>query len=518
MNKKIILSAAFATAALPALAGGYLTNTNQSAAFLRMPAQEAVISVQGAYYNPAGVGFLSNGWHEALNIQSAYQTRTATSHFDFFQYGAANNGATTKKYKGKASAPVIPSFDLAYVHNRWFGSFHFGLTGGGGKAEFKDGLGSFESLVSMLPVVAGALSGKDASSLPYSFDSYMRGRQYYFGGQLGIGYKIKPGLSVSLGGRLTYATTNYYGHVQNIQLAGVPVATLLSNAGITLSNTNLSNVLANGINLNCDQTGWGFAPIVGVHWQNGRWNVAAKYEFKTRMRLTNRSNLTEGEALSNLAEFTDGKKVTGDIPALLAAGAQYAILPNLRAAAGFHYYFDKDARQYNDKQKRLDGNTWEITAGLEYDLNDRWTVSAGGQSTNYGLGKNSRYISDMSFVTSSYSVGLGAKFKVNKSINMEVAYFKTFYKKYRKQTGDYNDLGSSFSPILQQYAQNAISTATAALIAQGMDAQTAQAAATAAVNAKFAPVQSAISSAVQNGFDSFHRTNDVFGIGIEFHF
>ena len=39
--KKIILTAAIAALALPALAGGLLTNTNQNAAFLRNMAQDA---------------------------------------------------------------------------------------------------------------------------------------------------------------------------------------------------------------------------------------------------------------------------------------------------------------------------------------------------------------------------------------------------------------------------------------------------------------------------------------------
>ena len=48
MYKKLILTAALAAASLSAFAGGYVTNTNQNVAFLRNPAQNAVIGVQGA--------------------------------------------------------------------------------------------------------------------------------------------------------------------------------------------------------------------------------------------------------------------------------------------------------------------------------------------------------------------------------------------------------------------------------------------------------------------------------------
>ena len=54
---------------------------------------------------------------------------------------------------------------------------------------------------------------------------------------------------------------------------------------------------------------------------------------------------------------------------------------------------------------------WEVLAGAEVDVTKRWTVSAGWQTTNYGLGKNSQFISDMSFVTNSNSVGVGARFQ-----------------------------------------------------------------------------------------------------------
>ena len=47
--KKSILTAALAlSAATAAQAGGYLTNTNQSVSFLRNPARDAAIAIDGA--------------------------------------------------------------------------------------------------------------------------------------------------------------------------------------------------------------------------------------------------------------------------------------------------------------------------------------------------------------------------------------------------------------------------------------------------------------------------------------
>ena len=60
-------------------------------------------------------------------------------------------------------------------------------------------------------------------------------------------------------------------------------------------------------------------------------------------------------------------------------------------------------------------------------------VSAGTQLTRYGLGKGA-YLNDMSFVTSSYSLGFGAKFEVAKNVHVNVAYFWTNYEKFNKTT------------------------------------------------------------------------------------
>ena len=54
--RKLFLAAvaAFAVSA-SSYAGGYLTNTNQNASYLRNPARLATFELDGAYSNPAGL-------------------------------------------------------------------------------------------------------------------------------------------------------------------------------------------------------------------------------------------------------------------------------------------------------------------------------------------------------------------------------------------------------------------------------------------------------------------------------
>ena len=97
MKRIIVFAAAICAAALTAKAGGYVTNSNQNVAYLRNPAQNAVIGVQGAYFNPAGIGFMDNGWHLALDVQSALQRRYTTSTYEPLKYGVDNEGRGYKK-------------------------------------------------------------------------------------------------------------------------------------------------------------------------------------------------------------------------------------------------------------------------------------------------------------------------------------------------------------------------------------------------------------------------------------
>lgn len=528
MKKNLLLALCLCTA-VGATAGGYLTNTNQSVAFLRNPARDAVIAIDGVYSNPAGVGFLSNGWHVGFNIQSAYQTRTVTSSYGQGTVlpfalgtvnGKANDGSGVKRFDGNAKAPVLPSLQLARVADRWSLTIHLGVTGGGGKCTFDDGLPSFESQVAMVPILVSAIAPGVVTG--YTMDTYMRGRQYYYGGQVGFGYKLTPRLNVNVGGRVVYAACNYYGYVRGI---GVNVQTAQGVVNMPAADffeqQNLPHfaALVGDKELNCDQSAWGFTPIISVDYKTGRWNFAARYEFKTRLRLKNQS----GENTSGLDEYDDGLRNAADIPAILAFGAQYEPINGLRTSVGFHYYFDKQATQFNHRENHLKSGGWELLAGAEYDLSSRWTVSAGWQTTNYGLGTDSRFLSDMSFVTNSNSVGLGAAFRVKKGVKLNVAYFKTFYRHYQKRMEDYCDLRAGFTAKLTPLASQLTTAAQQyQAVVTNPDASAADkivAAQQLGILQNEAGALTTISQGLANystsGYDTFHRTNDVFGVGVE---
>ena len=423
-------------------AGGILTNTNQSIDFLRNPARDAAIGLDGVYSNPAGVAFMPEGFHLGFNWQYARQTRTITSTSPYFALGRKNNGQTTKVFEGTADAPFIPSLQAAYNKGDWSIQFNFSVPGGGGSCEFADGLGSFENVVGS---IANQL--KPFGAQGYDMSGYMQGRQYYFGFQLGTAYKIYENLAVYGGLRVLYGTATYKAKISNIMvktaggyvdfsdyiLAITPAAT---NAGYGQMIGQLQKY-AEGVNLLCNQSSVGVAPVVGVDYKVGNFNFAAKYEFKTQIRMKNESTVNEASEIEAVNKFKDGEHVNEDAPAQLSVGAQWAPIDEVRVNAGWHHYFDKQAEWYANAQDKLSHNSNEFLLGAEWDLNDRMTVSLGGQLTRYGL--TDEYMNDM------HSIGFGFSYKATDKISLKAGYFQTMYDTYDRVTSAQPQVSDSFT-------------------------------------------------------------------------
>ena len=475
----VLLASLMLTAATTtATAGGILTNTNQSIDFLRNPARDAAIGLDGVYSNPAGVAFMPEGFYLGINWQYAHQTRTIECNNPLFALGKKNNGQSTKTFEGIADAPFLPSIQAAYNKGNWSLQFNFSVPGGGGACEFQDGLGSFESVVGG---IANQL--KPLGATGYDMDGYMQGRQYYFGFQLGAAYKITKDLSVYGGLRVLYGTATYKAKISNImvntangyldfgsflqgatttidagiskvnagiaqyQAAGVDVpaelTTQLAQLEGTKQSLNSLQKYSQGVNLLCNQSSVGVAPVIGIDWRVGKFNFAAKYEAKTEIHMKNESTVNEASEIPAVNKFRDSEKIDEDSPAQLAVGAMWNISDDFRLNVGYHHFFDKDVKWYNNTQDLLGGGTNEYLAGAEWDLTNKLTISGGGQITRYQL--TDEYMNDMSFVVNSYSLGFGFNYKAADNITLKAAYFQTNYGHYDRVTSTEPLISDSFT-------------------------------------------------------------------------
>ena len=445
--KKIFYSAVlFAVCSSEAMAGGLVTNSNQSASFLRNPARDAVIDIDGVYTNPAGVCFMPNGFHLGLTGQHPEQQRIATTTFQPLALNQNYLGEATRTYKGQASAPIVPSFQAAYVMDKWTVSASFAVGGGGGKCTFDKGIGSLECLVATMPSQLAKQNNMPIGTYTYTLDSYMKGRQYYFGFQVGAGYKINENLSVFGGLRTVFGNASYTGYVKNIKYTSVDQT---ATAPYTAAIINGINAQVADMEMTTDQSCVGYTPVISVDYRlNDQWNFAVKYEFRTKMNLENSSEMNEAaRGQEALDKFNDkvNKYVRDDIPGTLTLGVQYSPIETVRLNAGYHFYDDCNAKKADKKLINADGTeeyvaenklinhgTREFLFGAEWDATKLLTVSAGWQNTHYDL--SDAYMTDMVHNLSSNMIVCGVRLHVTEKISVDLGYMHNFYDKRTVET------------------------------------------------------------------------------------
>ena len=431
MMRKLLFSGVFAFACSAAVqAGGLMTNTNYHIAFDRMFARGATSEIDATFSNPAGLAWGREGFQLSLNFQKPWQRR--------------NIELNNTTYKGVASAPIVPALFAAYKKDRIALSAMIGIVGSGGFVKYDQGVPQYNVMVqSMMSGIIPQLNQLPGINIPtnYALNSEMKGKQYIYGGQLNFTYKLLDCLSAAVGVRVNYYDGYYRGHV---------IADAQNEYG------QLAKLL-----LDVDQKGWGFTPLVSINYHQGPLTLSARYEFRTKLNPENSTNVLDaglgnglvakvaavpvyGEAAlmkikealapqmaAATAAFQDGACTRYDMPALLAVAAGYEFTPKLRAALEYHFFDDKNAKMANDRQKELTHGTHEILAGVEYDINEKFTVSCGGQRTDYGLSDG--YQQDTSFACDSYSLGLGGAWNINEKVRLNVSYFCSLYSDYNKQ-------------------------------------------------------------------------------------
>ena len=426
--KRIFSTIVFASLALSTFAGGLLTNTNQHSAFVRNPARYASLETDAIYFNPAGTAFFGDGWRLSANWQMVWQDRDVISN--------------DRTYKGEVYVPCMPTILASYTKGNWSFSGFFGMPGGGGKAEFNDGLPLFNNLIGQLGAGLGQLA---PIPMTVSGASLFESTQYMFSLQLGAAYKISDNWSVYGGIRGNYLNNNYKGAIK--ALADIPAV-------------GMNGVDVMAVNIDMDQSAISFTPVVGFDYKVGDFNFAAKYEFRAINHLENDTKQMEikasdamnqfgmgqtiegaaGGALgSYLGGFADGKSLRSDVPALLSLAGSWDTSDWCKIMIGGVYYFDKDAKVESllggDNNKNLDHNTYELLAGVEFKLTDKWLLSAGVQFSDFGI--TDKYISDISFTNDSFMTGLGAKYSINEKIDLNFGACFASYAALSKGTTNY---------------------------------------------------------------------------------
>ena len=420
MKKLLSIAAAmFITGSV--LAGGLVTNTNQSAMFTRLQNRNASTGIDAVYYNPAGLTKLGDGFYVSLNNQTIGQTKTVGNNYPFLE-------GSPKDYVGNVSAPLYPGAYVAFVKGKLAFSAGFNPVGGGGGATYDNGLPSFEIPISSLKPL---LTTMGLTTTQYSADIFFEGTSVYFGYQANVSYAINEMISAAVGARMVSAKNTYNGHIKNIMINPThplvnPTSALISATGFftTIGQPVYAGMTADR-EVEVEQTGTGITPIISINVNpSDNLNIAVKYELQTTLELTTEvfNNKTGGI-------FTDGEKTIADMPAMLAAGAEFRPMEKLMVAASMNMYFDKNV-DYDGKDEEpnidmIDKNFIEYGLGLEYGVSEKLRVSAGWVATSTGV--NDDYQNDQRYSTNTNSLGAGIGYRITPMIDLNLGGQYTFY-------------------------------------------------------------------------------------------
>ncbi len=420
------------------MAGGLVTNTNQSAAWVRMPSRNASTNIDAVYYNPAGLMKMENGFHLSVSNQMIFQKRIVENFY---------NKLNDPTFEGDVKAPVFPGIYAAYKMDRiavWAG---FNPIGGGGGAEYKEGLPSFEmSAADLVPALASqGVTG-------YRLNAYLKGSSVYFGIQGGVSFKINDWISVGAGLRYVMASNSYLGHLKDIELqqgtnwvradaimTGIANAAKAGGDGLTplitggagsltpaqaaalgIITTAQRDAIVNGLvslgvanasaltisqcqtayygaqakytatatllgdqEADVTQKGSGFSPVFSVNISpSENLNIGLRYEMKTSMEIENKTTkdflIGYTETGTPITMFPDGIKTPSDMPAMLSLGADYTPAENLKLAFGINYFFDKSADYGHKTDHDLKSSTPSVfISNKEIIRHNGWSFSTG---------------------------------------------------------------------------------------------------------------------------------------------
>jgi len=455
------------------LAGGLVTNTNQSAMFTRLQNRNASTDIDAVYFNPAGLTRLGDGLYVSINNQTISQTQTITNNYQYL------SGAKPRSYQGDVSAPIYPGVYVAYKKGKFAVSGGFNVIGGGGGATYNAGLPSFEmSVADLVPMLQSQLYPLDQAFLAgtgtdpgfrnvtgYNSAIYFEGTSVYFGYQANLSYQITDMISAAVGVRYVTAKNTYKGHINNVtvdapaayggtQTPGNYLRTIAAipgvPAGVVTQLTATAAYLdaATNVAADAEMSGSGVTPIISVDIApSDKINLSLRYEFKTSMDLktTVHDNKTGGL-------FIQDSTAIADMPASLSVGLDVKPLEKLKLSGSFNYYFDKNV-DYDGQEKvdinMIDKNFVEFGVGAEYAFGKKLRASAGWVHTITGV--NDNYQNDMSFSNNTNSFGAGIGYRITPMIDLNLG---GQYTTYATNSKDFNhDLGTIPVAVTETYTK-----------------------------------------------------------------
>ncbi|MFH1852148.1 MAG: hypothetical protein ABIA75_07385 [Candidatus Neomarinimicrobiota bacterium] len=400
---------------LTVAAFGMVTNTNQSAEYIRMMNRNASTDLDAVLFNPAGLALLNDGTYLYVSSQTIWQSR---------EVYAAHHNYNEDTFTGKTFVPTFPNVYFAHKTNKLaiFGGFM--PIGGGGSADFPDGLPLFDwQLARLVGLPAGLVNPALAdygTITGYSVKAGFVGSSIYFAGQFGAAYALNNMLSLAAGLRLISASNSYEG--------------TLEDAILNAENGDIVGVIPK-IEVDSKRTGTAMTAVFGLNFApSDKLNIGLRYEPITKLEVTADTKADDTDLVLDEPMFPDGEVYSEDIPAQFGVGLSYKLSPKLRAELGFNYWFNTACDWDGDEEKVV--NDFNTGLGVEYSLSDALLLSAGFLYSTTGA--TDEYNTDLDYSLASSTIGLGLKYSVSPKMDISLGTSNTFYSE-----GQNDDVGSS---------------------------------------------------------------------------
>lgn len=425
MKKSLLILSLIASA--NAFAGSIDYLAQQDAEYFAHPSMIGKIGVSGAYYNPAGTVFLEDGLYVQLNSQTLLKN-----------YEMETVMAGTDKLSHESDHPTlfVPSIQIVKKEGDRSYFLHAGAAAGGGKVKYDNGISAFEVIGQGIQL---GLPLKDPNlkfnTVKYLGGSTVNGSSYYFNTTFGMAQKINSKFSIAGGVRVMYVTRELNG-----------------SASYFLDPTGKINPQPNPyenvhVDIDSERTGWGVGGVIGFNYQpTDRLNIGFKYESEVHLNLDADGNVkasttdkpittdkkTDTIIVGGITESLRNEAVIKEwlvdanrnLPAMMALGVSYQLTDRITLLTSGNYYFIKDANTDNPYDHYDNG--YEVSVGVDYKLNDKWTLMAGYQYTDTGA--NEHTYKDTDYALDADMYGAGVKYTPDETKEFLISYAYVDYK------------------------------------------------------------------------------------------
>lgn len=392
-------------------------------------------SVDGVYYNPAGMAKMKDGFYTNISNQvilNDYKIEIGKSTTDFSFSSTLNDGFTNypgmNTYEQHKHSPVVPNIYMLYKKDNWGVMASAGVLGGGGSLYWEDGTPLINGIVQSLDTLGAFTSTYDPTG----------GQSKYFGyGGTGA-TPVGASVSVNMTSFLLESTVGVLYEINNTISVSAGVRYIYSKKATKIE---IRSAGFGGEKDTLYDGSWDASSVQAILGVNiaptEKLNIGITFESIGIMnyKVTVDEDASYGGMLARSAGYIDGREFRYDLPPRLNMGVEYDVTDRFKVMSSSCIYFanwgtyegPKDnGPTYTGANEDLPTHLgYEIGAGLEWQFleNVTWT---GGFTWNY-IGADNSTDNEMIYKNDCWNLGTGIIVKTSSGVKLVFSFMRNIY-------------------------------------------------------------------------------------------